>query len=89
MTEKTISTVKTMNTIHFNPIPNVPPNSPVFYRINGRPEYNADESESEEMYPDIDNVKEEGQGNSKPIVIPPKKDTQSVNREWGDFHFGD
>lgn len=76
-----------MNPIHYKINP-APPNSPVFIRIHHEQakkcDYDADESESDELNEDCTELhgKVEGQGQSKPIAIPPKQ-------EWINQHFGD
>ena len=72
--------------------------NPTHYRTVILP-YNpdADSSSSEEIYPDIDIEKQDGQGQSKPVPIPTKPivpPTQLASpkiqrNEWSNQHFGD
>lgn len=84
----------TINPTHYRntympPLPDVPPNSPQQLRYIP----DAEESDSDELYPDID--KAEGQGNTKPIPIPTqntanKNVTQNnVTQTWNNSYWGD
>ncbi len=80
-----------MNPTHFRSI-SCPPNSPQSFRAHARYDSqpyqnNADESESDEIYADV-SIKEEGQGNTKPIAIPKRRE-ERVSETWNIVFFGD
>lgn len=83
-----------MNPIHYHSInapslPKVPPNSPEPYKRAGAnqnidPDYvNMVSGISEDLLGTEDIDKAEGQGKTKPIPVPQKK------QEWNNQHFGD
>jgi len=77
--------------IHYQTYSNytqTPYNYPSITRNNEKPPYEADESESsEEIYASIDD-KDQGQGQSVPILIPKRKPI-NVPNVWPDVYFGD